>query len=301
MTQTRTDVHRPSATEFDPEAYIYMGSWDLFPEWPAPEMAAHRLAVVNKLIDAGYRVGANGFGQCGHCGTRIRYAALMARPDVREYIYVGETCLDERFSLAAGEFQALRKAAALNRERMTKRDRIAALVDEHPLLAWLTYPDAIENTFVADIAYKLRRDGELSERQIEAVESAIVRDTERAVAKAAREAAKAALVEAGVQAPEGRLVVEGEIVSVKEHETEDHFGNPITTWKMTVRTDAGWLAWSTLPAAIYDAVRWDAGLPSLVGQRVTFTATLTRSDDDPLFAFAKRPTKAALLSKETAA
>jgi hypothetical protein len=230
----------------------------------------------------------------------------MARPDVREYIYVGETCLDERFSLAADEFQALRKAAALNRERMAKRDRIAALVDEHPLLAWLTYnvgdwSDGSSFGFLVDLSYKLTKYGELSERQIEAVERAIVRETERAAVKAAREVAKAALVESGVRAPEGRLVVEGEIVSVKEHETEDHFGNPITTWKMTVRTDAGWLAWSTLPAAIYDAVRWDAGLPSLVGQRVTFTATLTRSDDDPLFAFAKRPTKAALLSKETAA
>lgn len=296
-TITRTDVHRPASPDFDPAAYELRGVWDLFPDYPAPHMAAHRLATVNALVADGYRFGAGSHGRCGHCGTRIRYAALMARPDVREMIYVGETCLDERFSLTKGEFDALRKAAALNRERMAKADRIAAAVDAHPLLAWLTYPAVLWNSFLEDVGARFRRDGRLSDRQIEAVERAIVRDTERRAEREVIAAREAAVRASGVLAPEGRVDVEGEVVSVKDR--EGYMGG--TEWKMVVRTDAGWAAWLTVPSAILNEAMmflrtpncgWAAGL---IGHRVAFTATLTRSDRDPLFAFAKRPAKARLL------
>jgi hypothetical protein len=298
----RTDVHRPSSPDFDPEAYDCLGVWDMRPEWPSPAAAAHRLAVVNSLIAQGYSSGPGCSTQCGHCGAYLRYAALMARADVKQWIYVGETCLAGRFeSLTKAEFKSLREAAKLNRERASRAERIAALVDAHPHLAWLTYNPAVVfnqfDGFLNDLSYKLGRYGELSERQIEAAATAIIRDTERAERAASREAEKAAVVASGVKAPEGKVTVEGEVVSVKWHEND--FGGCL---KMTVKTDAGWLVWSTVPSAIaggdshLDETEGWITTPQLDrGARVRFSATLTRSDSDPLFAFAKRPTKAEVL------
>lgn len=297
---TRTDIHRPSAPEFDPEAYDLHGVFDLHPDYPAPEMAQARLAIVNGLIAQGYRFGSHGSRQCGHCGhVGIRYAALMIRADVREMIYVGEDCLDNRFDLTKAEFTALRESARLNRERTARRDRVAALVDAHPLLAWLTYPSnvtGLDSEFFYSIGHKLTAYGELSDRQVAAVERGIIRETERNDRRAAQAAAKRALVDAGVQAPEGRMTVTGQIVSLKER--EGYMGG--TEWKITVKTDEGWLAWASAPSLLWDAWRdakADMDLEQwLRTQRLTFTVTLTRSDSDPLFAFAKRPAKASLVA-----
>jgi hypothetical protein len=60
---------------------------------------------------------------------------------------------------------------------------------------------------------------------------------------------------------------------------------------MVVRTAAGWAVWATVPA----------GLPEhdvTVGAEVEFQATLEPSDRDPLFGFAKRPTRAKIFPSE---
>lgn len=282
MTTTqRTDIHRPSATEFDPEAYTYYGSFDTNPEmpWGAGEVRA-RMEAVRALVDQGYRFGSGGSGTCGHCGARIRYAALLARADVREMIFVGEQCLDNRFDLSAAEFQALRKKGALNRERARKADRIAAAVEASPVLAWLTYPDALTSTFLADVSRSFLHYGELTARQIEAVEKSMAKDLERAAAREAREQEARKAREAGVTVPSGRVVVEGVVGTIREQ--EGYYG---TTWKMLVVSDAGWKVWGTVPSSINP----------FAGDRVRFTATVTASEDDALFGFYARPTKAEVL------
>lgn len=287
----RTDIHRPSAPEFDPEAYECVGVFDLHTEEGDHKA---RMETVNRFLEAGYsfRGAPHGTSQCSHCGAHIRYAALMIHEATKTLLYVGEICLTGRFeALTQAQFRQLRETARLNRERRTRDERITAFVAEHPeAQRILDYTG--DNTFVNDIAYKFRRYTEMSPRQLEAALKAIDRDAERAARTAEREAAAAKLVEQGVKAPTGKQTVEGVIVSVQER--EGYMGGT-TTWKMVVRTDEGWSVWSTVPAAI--DVDWSKGetMEDLKGRRIRFNATLEPSDRDPLFAFAKRPTKAVAL------
>lgn len=81
-------------------------------------------------------------------------------------------------------------------------------------------------------------------------------------------------------APEGRVVVTGTVVSTR---TEDSpFGS---VFKMLVKAETGYKVWCTNP------------INSLlnVGDKIQLTVTLTRSDKDPKFAFGKRPAKVKFL------
>lgn len=273
---TRTDIHAPSHPNFDPQAYTLYGCWDLRPEWPGESQA--RIETVRQLIAQGYRFGSSaGASHCGHCGQAIRFAALLARQDVREMIYVGEQCLDNRFDLTKSEFDALRKTATLNSERRTRLERIAQLCIDNPGLAVALQSDSSE--FLADLRDRLLTKGELSPKQIAAAIRVAAENAQRAADRAAREQRAAALAASGLQAPEGRVEVLGTVVARKLQESR--YG---VTAKMIVEAPDGWRVWATVPRALDNAQ---------VGAQVRFTATLERSDRDPLFAFALRPTKAA--------
>lgn len=82
--------------------------------------------------------------------------------------------------------------------------------------------------------------------------------------------------------PEGRIVITGTVVAMKDHFTD--FGACL---KITVKDDRGFAVWLTCPSSI------ERGLER--GARVTMTATVTRSDRDTSFGFGKRPTKARVL------
>src|SRR6202012_4048526 len=59
--------------------------------------------------------------QCQHCGARLRYAALLKHEATKEILWVGETCLDNRFSgMTKAQFDHLRKTAMLAREAAAK-------------------------------------------------------------------------------------------------------------------------------------------------------------------------------------
>lgn len=279
-TTARTDIHRPSAPEFDPEAYEFYGAYDL----QSDGGDGGRVRMVNVLLDGGYRFGGSTAGTCGHCGARARYVALIAREDVKEMIYVGETCLDNRFSGSKADFLRLREAAKGQRIRNAKQMQINAAVDAHPALAWLTYPQYTDgtNTFIADIGYKFRRYGELSERQIAAAIRVMEEDVKRAAEVEARKAAQDALAKSGVEVPEGRVTVTGKIVSLKWKESE--WGGSL---KMVVRTAEGWAVWGTCPKSLDDAE---------VGDMVSFVGTIEKSATDPLFGFFKNPSKAEVVA-----
>lgn len=163
-------------------------------------------------------------------------------------------------------------------------------------------------------AARLRRNAKAAEKR--AAQRA-AEDAEREAERAARNAEKiaAAWDEAHAlnaawtgptpDAPEGRVVVEGEIRSMKYR--ENAYGG---AWKMLVRSDEGWKVWGSVPREIMESepvqTRYyedryaygslgAAAAEVLIGARVRFTATLSRSDEDRLFAFAKRPTKAEVL------
>jgi hypothetical protein len=277
---TRTDIHRPASPDFDPEAYDFYGCFDTRPEWPDPAARDEHMKIVAALVNDGYHFGAGSSGNCGHCGARIRYAALMARADVKEMIYVGETCLDNRFEMTQAEFRRLREQGRLHAERATRQERVAAFLAEHEGLEAAL---ATDHYISRDLLSSLLRKGELSEKQIELAYKIARQEQERVERMAAREIERQALIEAGVEVPVGRVVVEGVVLTTKW--VDNDFGGSL---KMLVQAEAGWKVWGTVPSAI----------ETYKGDRVRFTATIERSDDDQTFGFYKRPTKAEVLEND---
>ena len=292
MTSTRTDVHSPTnlVTEDYDFAYCYDGQQrDL--------ISQDRL---NHLLTEGWSFGGVHEGDtCDHCGARLRYVAVLKHLPTRTLIKVGETCLDNRFSLATPAFHALRKAAAAARLTNKKSDRIHALVLAHPALQHLLDHDVVveRSEFLSDVAYKFSRDGELSVRQIAAVERAVEGGLRYQETVAARRAADiAALVDGTkIACPSGRTEVSGIVRSARVQISQ--YG---TTVKCLVQDARGFKVWTTLPAAIVDALdtlgnlTYEEIASAAKDREVRFTATLEPSTDDALFGFAKRPTKAAL-------
>jgi hypothetical protein len=294
MTATRTDVHAPASADFDPQAYDCYGVFDFTPEFDFSQVAERR-DLVNTMIERGYRFGGSTTGGCGHCGTNIRYGALMARDDVMEMIWVGETCLDNRFDgMTKAEFQKLRKTAALNREQMAKAERIAALCEEYPILAELTYAgngglfDADWSEFLSNMQYALVHKGFMSERQIAAAVKSLGKAVEFLDRKAARDTARAAEQASAAPVPSGRVVITGTVVKVDWK--ENGFGGREV---MTVKHADGWLVWGSVPKSLNTNadgfLTVDSGVKA--GDTVTFTATVEASDR-PEFGFFTRPTKA---------
>ena len=97
--------------------------------------------------------------------------------------------------------------------------------------------------------------------------------------------------------PEGRVPLEGKVVSVKER--EGHWG---TEWKVVLQLPDGNRVWGTLPQSIIDEAIERAGgsldrwTDAVRGEQLKLTATVTRSDNDEHFGFYKRPAKAQLVS-----
>jgi hypothetical protein len=274
-TAPRTDRHRPSAPEFDPQGYDLVDVFDLHPE---EGDGRERGRVVRALVEQGYRfTSVHGSSQCGHCGAHIRYAALMLHPETMGMIYIGEQCLDNRFDagLTAGKFQALRKAAKLNRERKIKDERILDILEAHPLLdRAIKEGPAVFGEFVEDVLFKLTQYGELSIRQIEAVERAITRHDEREAERAAKPPA--------APVPTGAQHVVGTVVTVRSDPNPYAYGHIL---KMLVEGEDGWRVWGTMPASLM-------GLDVDKGTKVEFDATLEVSGRDESFGFFKRPRKA---------
>ena len=83
---------------------------------------------------------------------------------------------------------------------------------------------------------------------------------------------------------EGKLTIEGEILTIKEE--CNMFGVAL---KMLIGDDRGFKVWGTMPRAIEDDDNCQRG------SKVRFIATVQRSETDASFGFFKRPTKAEVL------
>lgn len=310
MTATirRHDVHAPASADFDPEAYDCVGVFDFAPEFDGSE-TQRRIETVNEMLAQGYRFGGSTTGGCGHCGTLIRYGALMIRPDVKEMIYVGETCLNNRFDgITKAEFQRLRKTASLNREKMAKAAAFELLCDDNQDLAYATYASNIFDAVIddngtrfghvtntawaletlGDISRKARQYGDPSPRQLALVSKLMRELTVKAAEFEAYQAAELAnrhvqhtAEKAAVLVPTGRITVTGTVVKAV---WKDNPYGPGGSVKITIKSAEGWLVWGTAPSNI--SVDVDRG------DTVTLTATVEASDTDPSFGFFKRPVKA---------
>lgn len=83
---------------------------------------------------------------------------------------------------------------------------------------------------------------------------------------------------------EGRIVVTGEIIKAQWREGYAYNSEVL---KLTVRDDRGFKLWGTCPTSVESEAER--------GARITFTASVTKSDDDETFGFFKRPTKPEIL------
>lgn len=295
----RTDHHAPGSELFDPASYEFLTAVDLDPEDKAERL--FYVEIMNHIrkkyvTEQGYTWSGDKWN-CAHCGQWIRYAAVMQRAESKELVYIGETCLDNRFTgVTAAQFKMMRKRAAELRAQQRIKTAVHELCEKHPLLVELTYIKSGNplftgeryNDFLCDVAWKFVRQGKLSERQINAVERCIRGAMKYTAAVEASERKRAAerqeIKEAGVSFPDGeRVTVTGTVLSVKE--SENDFG---ITYRMTVKSDDGYRVNCTVPSAILDDVD--------KGHRVRFDAKLEVSSDDDLFGFGKRPTKASILS-----
>lgn len=304
---TRTDVHAP--TELVTEDYRFVATFDnVPPRSPGPGAAAFayqayeqavtwwrdRHRELRELVSTS-ALAERGLYQCHHCGARFRYLAVIEHTPTGTHIAVGERCLDNRFELATAEFHKLRKAGKLDRERAKAREDAAAFLErihgQQPAVHHAMHEDTdLEQLgltewgfdVVTDIRRRLWQWGAISVKQVELIDRLIREVGERAERQHERDA------EVKADAPTGRVEFTGEVVSRKWRETD--FGGSMKL-VIKVTTDAGaWRVWVTEPSAI----------ETEVGDIVRMTATLAQSDDDPSFAFGKRPTKATIVQEVAA-
>lgn len=290
----RTDVHAPK--NLRPEDYAYLACGNHATSDVDAYSPSH---LINAMVELGYHFDdVHGAHHCSHCGSFLIYYAIMCHTPTKTMLHVGETCLDNRFSMANADFQELRKAAKLNRERKRlaeKRDAWLMESNHSELFYWakdqpLMDRSGYEETFEAKFVRYVERYGEASDKFVAAIQRSKIRSEEWA-AKKAEEAKTAKPV------VEGRIKLTGEIVSTKVvHNGYD------SVLKMLVKDDRGFKVWGTCPASIEEAryarrradLDRPEGKPSIYDannfvERVEFVATVMASDDDPTFGFFKRP------------
>ncbi len=279
-TEEKRDALYNTVSEADSAWYADIENADLKAAYKAAKDAFREFE--NAAIDKGatekcYRCGGSGGWvgwpgftcyRCNGAGREpMRKSKFQAAPNIR---FKKESKIDAEIAEKDAAYAAAIAdlgdvGSALDTARIEVRDYHAECYHD--------YDDpkgpSRETGFRADLATKLWRFGSLSEAQVAAVRKGIERET-------AREAEKAA---AGPLA-EGEYEITGEIVSTKWQESK--FG---TTKKMLVKLDDGNKVFGTFPSKLGDADK---------GSRVTFTATVERSEDDEHFGFFKSPKQARL-------
>lgn len=244
-----------------------------------------------------HRCGGGGvvppWGQCFRCGGNGR------DPQDRDYGFPqdwsDEQCqqwLDRKAAVSEARRQAnsakrLAAAAAVFAQNLAACPALApfrefVLFDsaDIPKSRWpaiVRHATRWEATFIRDTERKAHRYA-LTEKQIAVCNAIVERVSERA-AKAAAEA------ETLVDAPSGRCEITGEVVSVKEYESE--YG---VVTKILVSCQ-GYKVFGTAPRSIVADIER--------GDRVTITATIQPKERG--FATYSRPTKASLTKTEPAA
>lgn len=289
----RTDIHRPSAIV--PLDYEYVG---VFYQGVSEDMADayrddhreldHLLGEdwdrVIGVPDGNYKTKST----CDHCGSAFAHGVVYRHRPTGELLVVGHICgqqtllpatdqAGQRRKLAEREAQRLASLRANEEYRQSKPELLAAFALAHEDRFQVRTADWHVSTLL-DIERRFRSSyPELSEKQ----EALVLRLAEELPGKLDEQARRDAENAAAENVPTGRVEIVGEILSRKE--TTNDFG---FVTKVTVKDDRGFRVYGTLPSAIEEAKR---------GDRVSFTAAVEPSKDDPKFGFYKRPTKASVL------
>ena len=299
----RTDIHRPSAIE--PENYYLVAilCWpkggDIV-DFEALRYERERLASHMKDTGGKYAQHAHG-GNCHVCGAWFIDHAVYYHHLTNSYLNIGFDCamkMDIGDARAFRNFRTARKAAVELKAGKTKAKAILEEAghakvwelyerfymgegqDEYleglaDRLRWKT-EDAI--CTLRDIVHKLIKYGDISEKALAFVATLPDRILNVKEIQAKWDAEEAAAKPVPF---EGRQEFAGTIISKRLVE-----GDWSNTWKITVKHADGWRVWVTQPSSAYGYE---------VGDTIELRATITISDNDPKFAFAKRPY---LLSEE---
>lgn len=198
---------------------------------------------------------------CDHCGAHFKYGAMYRNGD--NIAVVGQTCATSRINLDANKY-ALKKSkikAKQLKARILGEKRMNALCDNRR--ETLKY----QHHIIQGMASNFRKYGNLTLKQWELAKK-VQRESIKREKDAEEERATAKPV------IEGRIEITGKILAIKSE--ENYWGMET---KMLVRDDRGFKVWGTYPSA----------LTAEQGEVVTFTATVTKSDDDETFGFYKRP------------
>lgn len=279
---TRTDIHRPS--EIDPANYEYIELEYFGPSEEGADIAGDGWKYIEehmKQTGGEYANHEHG-GSCQVCGASAFYLATFYHAETNSYIRAGQSCTFKMGATVKGAFTRIRKMVKNAKDFATGRAKAEkALADKNLSRAWeifnAEYEGAAPNeeSIIRDIVTKLIRYGSLSEKQF----AFVAKLFEKIDTRPEREAKRAAEDAAAEDCPEGRIEITGEVLTTKSEDSA--YG---MTYKMLVRDDRGFKVWGTVPSSL------DFNLD--YGWRVSFTAAVTPSGDDPKFGFYKRPTKA---------
>lgn len=304
----RIDIHRPSA--IIPSDYVFVCAFSYSEAALEPGV----LDVERRMLEQHMARTGGEFskhehgGSCHVCGAWMVDYAIFYHAPSNTYIKTGFDCAqkmefhdtnlfkkvrDRRIAAEqsrAGKLKAKGLIESMGLNLATAESVFVAdtfgpiantdLVDKYAELKWF------ENTLYAacDIIRALVKWGSISDKQWAYLGKCLERIAGAKAALDTRVADEAAKHANSKPAPEGKVVVQGKIISTKV--SENNFGG--YDYKMLVEHADGWRVWVTIPAALGDAQK---------GWEVEFTATLKPSDDDKYFCFGTRPSKASIINQ----
>jgi hypothetical protein len=131
---SRYDIHSP--INFMPENYTFVGAYHNSYTFHWANLAFNtRRDQLKGFLASNDRPNGPGDGQCDHCGAAIAFVGVFQHKD-GEYIAVGSTCADNRFPMSNCQFQELRKAHRLSRDRDLRAAEFAEFKLAHPEVDW---------------------------------------------------------------------------------------------------------------------------------------------------------------------
>jgi hypothetical protein len=289
----RIDIHSPKnmvVTSYDFVGPFYQGTFG----WNKSRTLREMTTIArDALRDSGWTEGNHHTkGSCDHCGAHFHYGAVLRHTPTGDCIAIGGDCLDtittQQGYAAQNGIKILKKAVADRRDRVKRIEKFNEYIVEHDLTTEFgpDFHNAPEMHYiVADIRSKLHRYSSISDPQIALVRKIYLQDIERAQRAKELEARKAAdkLTEKPVPMTDARITIIGEVLAKKI--VESVYGD---TLKFLVKSDDGFKAWSTIPSSMGTVER---------GDRVSFVAKITPSNDDPCFGFCSRPSKGTVVQE----
>jgi len=231
---------------------------------------------------------------CGRCGgaggydgwpgyTCFRCAGDGTDPTYKNWGFPTGWTLDEMLAFYDKKDETNRKA---RERRAAKKERgrdemVAWNIDTYPgfgtIVDYIKEVGHTDNTFVSDV-YNKASTFQLTEPQAEAVIKSFHQDQIDEVLEVVRRESIPEITE------EKAAVINGTIVTQKY--VSSQWGD---TLKMLILLDNGQKLWGTVPTTLDEAE---------VDDRVTFTANVSPSGDDPIFGFFSRPRKGEVLGRQ---